>query len=99
MRNENENKAETPTERVEAILRGAAKTHPRAEWARRFYSAEITGSEWSDAATVNLFCFSSRDRDKLTKALKNAVGKSGKVAPVEGSEDGETANWRVTFAA
>ena len=99
MRNENENKAETPTERVEAILRGAAKAHPRAEWARRFYSAEITGSERSDAATVNLLCFSPRDCGQLTKALKNAVGKSGKVAPVEGSEDGETANWRVTFAA
>jgi hypothetical protein len=34
MRNENEKKAETPTDRVEAILRGAAKAHPRAEWAR-----------------------------------------------------------------
>ena len=98
MRHENEKNVETPTERVEAILRGAAKAHPRAEWARRFYSAEIT-SEWSDEATVNLLCFSSRDRDKLTRALINAVGKSGKVAPVEGGEAGETANWRITFAA
>ena len=98
MRQENTN-TEAATGRVEAIMREAAKAHPRSKWARRFYSAEITGSEWSDTAIVNLLCFSSRDRDKLTKALKSAVGKSGKVAPVVGSEDGETANWRVTFAA
>jgi hypothetical protein len=99
MRQKTTEHAETTASRVKAQLRQAANAHPRAEYPRRFYSAEVRDGHRPGVAIVNVFCFHERERDRITKAIKNAVGKYAKVSPVVESMDGETGDWRVTFAA
>ena len=90
---------ETTTSRVEQTLHNAAKAHPRATFARRFYSAEIRDGHRPGAVVVSLLCFWPREIVTLTNELKKAVGKAATVAPIASSMNGETCDWLVTFAA
>ena len=99
MKHKNEATAETTASRVEQTLHNAAKAHPRAKYASRFYSAEVRDGHRPGVAVVNLLCYWPREIDKLTKELKKAVGKAARVAPIAESMDGETCDWLVMFAA
>ena len=95
----NETTAGTTASHVEQTLRNALKKHPRAKYALRLSSAEVRDGHRPGVVIVNLLCFYEREIARLTKELKEAVGKAARVAPIAESMDGETCDWLVTFAA
>ena len=99
MRHEKETTAETTASSVKQTLQNAWTKHPRAKYALRLCSAEVRDGHRPGVVIVNLFCFYEREIARLTKELKEAVGKAATVAPIIESMDGETGDWRVTFAA
>lgn len=99
MKHENETTAENTASRVKQTLNNAAKEHPRAKYASRFYSAEVRDGHRHGAVVVTLLCFYEREIAKLTCEMKKAVGKAATVKPIIESMDGETGDWLVTFVA
>ena len=88
MKHETNENAKATARFVKARLREVAKAHPRAEYARRSYSAKARKGHGLGVA--NVFCFHERECAKIAKAIKNAVGNCAKVAPGAESIGGET---------